>query len=140
MKAYITCPVTHSRERLNLLPEIEATAKSEGLDTFVFIVGGDSKDIFERDYNQLKSCHLIIAEVSELSHGVGIEIGLSYGLGLKRVLLIQEGKHVTKLAQGMPQTTIVEYKDVKDMKNKLKKVLSVIDESPNDSIWRLKWV
>ena len=31
MKAYITCPISHTKERLNLLPEIEKITKSEGI-------------------------------------------------------------------------------------------------------------
>jgi len=124
MKAYITCPVSHSQNRLNLLPVIEQVAKESGLDTFVFEIGGDSKDIFRRDYEQLKSCDILIAEVSERSHEVGIEIGLSYCLGLRRILLIESGQSVTKLAQGIPDTTIVEYEDVGQLKARLKKVLN----------------
>ncbi len=119
MKAYITCPVDHTKERLSLLPEIEKVVVSKGIEPFVFKIGGSPEEILERYYMQLKSCQLIIAEVSETSHGVGIEIGMSYCLGLKRILLLEKGKFVTKLAHGMPNTTIIEYTDVEDLKNKL---------------------
>jgi nucleoside 2-deoxyribosyltransferase len=123
MKAYITCPVTLSQDRLNLLPLIKNISEENGLETFVFIVGGSPKEIFERDYSQIKSCDLIIADVSEPSHGVGIEIGFSYCLGLKRILLFEKGKKVTKLAQGMPNTILVEYSNIDDMKSKLKQAI-----------------
>ncbi|GAI18322.1 unnamed protein product [marine sediment metagenome] len=119
MKVYITCPVTHTNDKLDLLPEIEKIVKSKGLESFIFKIGGDPKEIFDRDFKQLKSSDLIIAEVSELSHGVGIEIGLSFGLGLKRILLLQRKKKITKLAQGMPNTTIVLYNNLEDLKEKL---------------------
>jgi len=119
MKAYITCPVSHTKERLNLLPEIKSVVEEKGMDAFVFEIGGTSGEIFNRDYEQLKSCDLIIAEVSETSHGVGIEIGMSYCLGLKRILLLEKTKNVTKLAQGMPETIIIEYENLDDLKNKL---------------------
>lgn len=123
MKAYITCPVSHTKERLDLLPEIKSVVKEKGIDFFVFKIGGTPTEIFNRDYKQLKSCDLIIADVSETSHGVGIEIGMSYCPNLKRILLLEEGKHVTKFAQGMPGTTIIEYKNIKDLKTKLSSVL-----------------
>ena len=94
MKAYITCPVSHTKNRLNLLPEIESITREKGINTFVFQVGGNPKKIFSRDYKQLKLCNLLIAEVSETSHGVGIEIGISYCLGLERILLYE--KSITK--------------------------------------------
>jgi 2'-deoxynucleoside 5'-phosphate N-hydrolase len=119
MKAYITCPVTQSKERLNLLPEIEKIVKSKGIETFVFKISNNPKEIFKRDYEQLKSCDIIIAEVSEPSHGVGIEIGISYCLGLKIILLQEKGKNVTKLAEGIPNVIIIEYENAKDLKDKL---------------------
>ncbi|PIP26079.1 MAG: hypothetical protein CO140_03610 [Candidatus Moranbacteria bacterium CG_4_9_14_3_um_filter_40_7] len=126
MKAYITCPCSHSQNRLNLLPIIEAVAKNSGLDTFVFEIGGTPEEIFNRDYSNIKDSDLIIAEVSERNHGVGIEIGMSYCLGLKRILLLHEQENVTKLAQGMPDTTIIRYKDEDDLKTKLEATLSKI--------------
>lgn len=118
MKAYITCPVSHTKERLNLLPEIKNILNEKGINSFIFEIGGNSSEIFNRDYKQLKSCDLIIAEVSETSHGVGIEIGISYCLNLKRILLIEKGKYLTKLAQGIPNTIIVEYENLEELKNK----------------------
>ncbi len=125
MKVYITCPVTHTNDKLDLLPEIEKIVKSKGLESFIFEIGGSPKEIFDRDFKQLKSSDLIIAEVSELSHGVGIEIGLSFNLGLKRILLLQREKEITKLAQGMPNTTIILYENLEDLKEKL---ISALDK------------
>ena len=123
MKTYITCPVSLSQKRLKLLPEIENVLQEVGYKTFVFKVGGSSKEIFARDLKQLESCDLIVAEVSEPSHGVGIELGLSYGLGLRRILLLENDKKLTKLAEGMPKTTIISYKNVEDLKRKLRATL-----------------
>jgi len=123
MKAYITCPVTLTNKRIDFLPEIEKIVKFKGLETFVIKAGGTPEEIFDRDYNQIKSSDLIIAEVSEPSHGVGIEIGMSFPLGLKRIILFQKGSVVTKLVQGMPDTFIVEYEEIEDLKNNLNEIL-----------------
>jgi hypothetical protein len=124
MKAYITCPASHTRKRLKLLLIIEQAVRSKDIKPFVFKIGGKPKDIFKRDYEQLKNSDILIAEVSERSHGVGIEIGLSYCLGLKRILLIEKGKFVTKLAEGIPDTEIVEYSGKKDLRSGLEKALT----------------
>jgi hypothetical protein len=123
MKAYITCPCSHSQKRLDLLPIIESVVKKKGIETFIFKIGGEPSEIFERDYSEIKSGNIIVAEVSELSIGVGIEIGMSYCLGLKRILLHEKGTKVTKLAQGMPETAILEYETVEELKNKLSSAL-----------------
>jgi len=116
-KAYITSPVSYTQNRLNLLPHIKAVVEASGIEPFVFEIGGEAGDIFVRDFTNLASSNIIIAEVSERSHGVGIELGLSYGLGLKRILLMAEGGTVSKLAEGMPDTTILVYKDVEHLKD-----------------------
>lgn len=123
MKVYITCPVSHTQKRLNLLPDIEKIVKAKGIDSFVFQVDGSPKEIFDRDYNQLKTCDIIIAEVSERSHGVGMEIGMAFCLGLYTILLHEKGTLVTPLALEMPKTKVVEYKDLGDLKNQLSMAL-----------------
>ena len=128
MKAYITCPISHTKERLSLLPEIKKIVESKGIVPAVFEVREDAKEIFQADYSDIKSSELIIAEVSEPSHGVGIEIGMSYCLGLKRILLLEKGKHVTPMASGMPGTTIIEYENLEDMKSKLSSALDNFKE------------
>lgn len=119
MKAYVTTPITHSQDRLALKPAIERSVKRAGFDVFVTIVGGTPEEIFERDYRELKDSDVLIAEVSEPSHGVGMEIGLSYELGLKRILLVESGKRITKFAQAMPETDIIEYKTFDEVESLL---------------------
>jgi len=51
---------------------------------------------------------------------------MSYCLNLKRILLLEKGKHVTKFAQGMPNTIIIEYENLNDLKNKLSSALDSI--------------
>jgi hypothetical protein len=119
MKAYVTCPVSLSDNRLNLLPEIENVLRSCGLDVFVFKIGGSPDNIFQRDYEQLELCDVIVAEVSEASHGVGIELGISHCLNHKIVLVFEKGKKVSALARGIPNAVLVEYENLEEMKKKL---------------------
>ena len=129
MKAYITCPVTHSKKRLDLLESIRRVVEEKGINTFVFEIGGTPEDIFDLDYREIRSSELIIAEVSEPSHGVGVEIGLSYGLGLKRILLFEKGNKISSMLRGFPETFLIEYENEKCMMEKLGSVLEDLDES-----------
>lgn len=129
MKIYITCPISHTQNRLNLKPKLANIVKENGFDVFVTIVGGTSTEIFDRDYKELKSSDILLAEVSEPSHGVGMEIGLSYEMGLARILLLEKGKHITKFAQGMPDTSIIEYENEDELKTKLvNELASLVDK------------
>ncbi|USN55975.1 MAG: hypothetical protein H6765_05460 [Candidatus Peribacteria bacterium] len=109
------------------MPLIKSLVEKAGMEAFVFEIGGEPTDIFQRDYNNLATSDLIIAEVSERSHGVGIEIGMSYCLGLKRILLLQTDEYVTKLAQGMPDTTIISYTDEQELIEKLGPILRALE-------------
>lgn len=129
MKAYITCPITNTQDKLSLKPLLEDITRDHGLDCFVTIVGGTPEEIFARDYDHLKTSDILIAEVSEPSHGVGMEIGLSYEMGLKRILLHEKGKIITKFAQAMPGTDIIEYTSEDEIKEKLNKALERINEN-----------
>lgn len=76
----------------------------------------------------MKSSDLIIAEVSETSHGVGIEIGLSYCLGLKRILLLKKGEYLSRMARGVSDTAVIEYENINELKPKLSNELDKIDQ------------
>lgn len=129
MKAYITCPVTHSQKRLDLLPLLEEKLRARGIETFVFEIGGSPEEIFQRDLEQLRTCDLLVAEVSEKSHGVGIEIGLSFAFGAKRILLHEEGTNVTPMATGMSNTWVISYK----IPSEIPKLLTDLFSSPDFS-------
>ncbi|MCL4387048.1 nucleoside 2-deoxyribosyltransferase [Patescibacteria group bacterium] len=109
-----------------MMPVLEELIREKGFDIFVPFRSDDPKEIFERDYKELKSSDILVAEVSETSHGVGMEIGLSYEIGLKRILLLERGKYVTKFAQGMPKTEIIIYENIQDLKEKLNSSLDKI--------------
>jgi hypothetical protein len=123
MKAYITCPATKMRERHDLLPMIEDVVRNNGIEPFVFKISSDPKDIFERDKKNLETSTHLIAEVSEASHGVGAEIGIAHMLGLKIILLLEEGAVLSRFIRGVPNVKIVEYSDVAELKIKLDSVL-----------------
>jgi len=106
-----------------LLPVIESVLRKKGWETFIFKVGGTPEDIFARDYNQLKTCDLIVAEVSAPSHGVGAEIGISYCLNLKRILLVEKGGDCSKLLLGIPNTILIEYDGSDDLVTKLANII-----------------
>ena len=98
---------------------MESVAKQKGYETFVFRELEDPREIFDLDYNELKSSNVLIAEISEPSHGVGMEIGMSYCLGLTRVLLYEKGKELSKIIQGAPDTFLVEYENVSHLEKEL---------------------
>ena len=62
----------------------------------------DPSEVFARDVAWIRSCDVLIAEVSVPSHGVGYEIGFALGLGKPVLALYQEGRKVSKMISGNP--------------------------------------
>lgn len=63
-------------------------------------------DVYARDIAWIRSCDILIAEVSMPSHGVGYEIGFCLGLGKPVLALYQEGRKVSKMISGNPDPNL----------------------------------
>ncbi|HUE99896.1 MAG TPA: nucleoside 2-deoxyribosyltransferase [Anaerolineales bacterium] len=67
--------------------------------------------VYARDTTWIRACDVLIAEVSVPSHGVGYEIGYALGLGKPVLVLHQDGRKVSKMISGNPDSklTMVSY-------------------------------
>jgi nucleoside 2-deoxyribosyltransferase len=63
-------------------------------------------EVYARDIAWIRSCDVLIAEVSMPSHGVGYEIGFSLGLGKPVLALYQEGRKISKMISGNPDLNL----------------------------------
>ena len=57
-------------------------------------------DVYSRDVAWIRSCNVLVAEVSVPSHGVGYEIGFALGIGKPVLALYQQGRKVSKMISG----------------------------------------
>jgi nucleoside 2-deoxyribosyltransferase len=87
------------------------------------------EDIYHRDVTWIQESDLLVAEISNPSHGVGYEIGYALDLGKPVVCLYQEDVVVSKMITGNPHKllTVRSYKDPIDAEKKLRAYLSAID-------------
>jgi hypothetical protein len=67
------------------------------------------QDVYARDVAWIKSCDLLLAEVSTPSHGVGYEIGYALSLGKKVLCLHRKGGKVSKMILGNPDSNLTVY-------------------------------
>ena len=75
------------------------------------------KDIYQADLHHLKKAHVLVAEVSAPSHGVGREV--AYAQCVKKIpvlCLYLEGINVSAMFQGNPDITLKSYKTLKEAK------------------------
>lgn len=66
----------------------------------------DPFEVYTRDVTWIRASDVLIAEVSAPSHGVGYEIGFALGLGKPVLALYQQGRKVSKMISGNPDTKL----------------------------------
>lgn len=86
-------------------------------------VGRTSEEIFYRDINVVKESDILLAEISKPSHGVGMEIMQAYISNKKIILVAKEDSNISFLVRGIPNAILLEYRDYKDLEEKLRKIL-----------------
>lgn len=86
-------------------------------------VGKTSEEIFYRDISAVKESDILLAEISNPSHGVGMEIMQAYISNKKIILVAKEDSNISFLVRGIPGAILLEYRDYKDLEEKLRKIL-----------------
>lgn len=77
-----------------------------------------SEQIFTRDVNWLKESDIVIAEVTQVSLGVGYELGLSESINKKVICLYRPkvGKRLSAMISGNSNFIVKEYKTIEEAK------------------------
>lgn len=78
------------------------------------------KEIHDRDMNWLLSADIVVAEVSNVSLGVGYEIGRAVE-NKKRILCLRKKskKRLSAMIKGCPSLTFKEYETISDAKKNI---------------------
>jgi 2'-deoxynucleoside 5'-phosphate N-hydrolase len=66
----------------------------------------DPLEVYQRDVSWIRGSDVLIAEISMPSHGVGYEIGFALGLGKPVLALYQQGRKVSKMISGNPDSNL----------------------------------
>ncbi|MDD3245183.1 MAG: nucleoside 2-deoxyribosyltransferase, partial [Candidatus ainarchaeum sp.] len=77
-----------------------------------------AKEIFDRDVSWIKEADVILAEVTQVSLGVGYELGLSESLDKKIICLYRpkEGKRLSAMISGNEKFLVKEYHTIDNAK------------------------
>ncbi len=136
MNIYFACSITGGRDFESMYQAIvnALTEDSHMVPTAHLAESGvmaleaviDPLEVYARDVTWIRDCDVLIAEVSMPSHGVGYEIGFSLGLGKPVLALYKEGRKVSKMISGNPDSNlmVVSYQSPEDAIDKIRKFLS----------------
>jgi nucleoside 2-deoxyribosyltransferase len=116
MKIYFACSITGGREFEPVYQLITQALTEDAHDVLTAHLaetgvaaqeaGMRPSDVYSRDVNWIRESDVLIAEVSVPSHGVGYEIGFALGLGKPVLALYQQGRKVSKMISGNPDTKL----------------------------------
>jgi nucleoside 2-deoxyribosyltransferase len=80
-------------------------------------------NVFQRDKNGAEQCDLIVADVTEPSTGVGMEIMAAYKAGRKIVLVTKKGSVTSRMLQHMDGKETLEYEHESEVYQGLRELL-----------------
>ena len=116
MNIYFACSITGGREFESVYQEFVAALLQAGhqIPTAHLVESGvgaleagiDPSTVYTRDVDWIRASDVLIAEVSVPSHGVGYEIAFALGLGKPVLALYQQGRKVSKMITGNPDTNL----------------------------------
>ena len=121
--AYLSAPIIHSTLRKDdFCSTVITVLESKGIRVFApqLLNESEPKFIFKRDVENVRLCDFLIAEVSNPSLGVGMEIMLAIDL-MKPVLLFHHtaSNTISKMIVGADGKALFEYLSLNEVADKL---------------------
>lgn len=128
MKIYFAFSIRGERRDDSLIKEVYEflTQRGHKITTEFNIVGRFSEkmltdeDIFNRDIEALENSDALLADVSKPSLGVGYEIAHAVCKNIKVYAFVKEETLLSAMINGNKKITLIKYKDIDELKNKLK--------------------
>jgi 2'-deoxynucleoside 5'-phosphate N-hydrolase len=81
-------------------------------------------NVFERDKNAVEASDILVADITEPSVGVGMEIMAAYKAGRRIILVAKRGKVASRMLMHMEQKETLEYETEEEIYEGLKWILS----------------
>ena len=133
MKVYLSVPMIANRalSRAELMAKAIADSGNQLSSPWVLgqIEGSTSSvNVFQRDRMGSEECDVLVADVTEPSIGVGMEIMAAYKSGRRIVIIAKKGNATSRMLQQMDGKVTLEYKDESEVYEGLRRLLSDMGE------------
>ncbi len=124
MSVYLSGPIIHTEHRRNEFYRAVINAfEREKISVFApqFLKALNPREIYERDVKHLRDCHIVVAEVTHPSHGVGMEIMLAIEMTKPIIMFYQRGVgRLSRMILGAPGKVMFEYSTIDEVVEFLK--------------------
>ena len=128
MKVYLSVPMIANRALSRAQLMARAITDSGNELTSPWVLGqmgktGSGVNVFHRDRIGSETCDVLVADVTEPSIGVGMEIMAAYMAGRRIVLVTKKGNVTSRMLQHMDRRETVEYVDESEVYEGLTRLL-----------------
>jgi len=90
-------------------------------------------NVFERDRTGVERSDAIVADVSEPSIGVGMELMAAYKAGRKIIIVAKKGLVTSRMLQHMDRKETLEYEEESEIYEGLRRLLGTLRQTANSS-------
>lgn len=80
-------------------------------------------DVFKRDKSGAEACDILVADVSEPSIGVGMEIMAAHQAGKRIILVVRRGNITSRMLMHMQPKEVIEYENERTLVDGLERAL-----------------
>ena len=128
MKVYLAVPMITNRALSRAKEMARAITDSGNELTSPWVLGqiegaASPVNVFHRDRIGSETCDLLVADVTEPSVGVGMEIMAAYKEGRRIVLVTKRGNMTSRMLQHMDGKDTLEYEDESEVYDGLRRLL-----------------
>jgi hypothetical protein len=128
MKVYLSVPMVANRALPRARLMAKAIEDSGNVVTSPWVLGqleasASRVNVFERDRIGSEGCDVLIADVTEPSIGVGMEIMAAYKAGRKILLVAKKGRMTSRMLQHMDGKETLEYEHESEVYQGLRQLL-----------------
>ena len=132
MKVYLSVPMIANRALGRAQLMAKAIKDSGGEVSSPWVLGPIERssqsvvDVFQRDMRGAEDCDVMVADVTQPSVGVGMEIMAAYKAGRRVILVSKKGEMVSRMLQHMDRKETIEYEKDDEVYGKVRSALQAI--------------
>ena len=128
MRVYLSVPMITNRALPRAQLMANAITDSGNVVTSPWVLGqidapASPIDVFQRDRTGSEECDLLIADVTEPSIGVGMEIMAAYKAGRRVILVAKKGNMTSRMLWHMDRKEVLEYAEESEIYPGLRRLL-----------------